>query len=114
MGTAAVSVKVYSVDARPAARLAARRMKSGLANDYAPTAFKQHLTASLVVGTGPKHGTLVLNPNGSLAYSPDQDFSGEDSFFYQACYNSLCSRAVKVTITVTKVPVVIYFPLITR
>ena len=36
------------------------------------------LTAVLV--NGPAHGTLVLNPDGSFAYTPDAEFNGSDSF----------------------------------
>jgi len=42
------------------------------------------LTAILVPGSGPNNGTLVLNNNGSLSYTPDPDFHGSDSFSYVA------------------------------
>jgi hypothetical protein len=52
--------------------------------------------------TGPLHGTVVVNDDGTFVYTPDTDFSGEDSFTYQIC-NSIvpttCGVA-KVTITV--------------
>ena len=40
------------------------------------------LTAVLV--TGPAHGTLTLNANGSFTYTPDANFNGSDSFTYKA------------------------------
>ena len=40
------------------------------------------LTAVLV--TGPSHGTLTLNANGSFTYTPDANFNGTDSFTYRA------------------------------
>ncbi len=34
--------------------------------------------------TGPTHGSMMLNSNGSLTYTPNSDFVGSDSFVYQA------------------------------
>jgi VCBS repeat-containing protein len=39
------------------------------------------LTATVV--TGPQHGTLVLNPNGSFTYTPTANYSGTDTFTYK-------------------------------
>src|SRR5579885_240544 len=50
-----------------------------LANDNDPDG--DILTSSLVTGTS--HGTVVLNPDGSFAYTPNSDFVGSDSFVYQ-------------------------------
>ena len=35
--------------------------------------------------SGPSHGTLVLNPNGSYTYTPALNFLGRDSFEYVVC-----------------------------
>lgn len=35
------------------------------------------------VATGPAHGALALNGDGSFVYTPTQDFNGSDSFIYQ-------------------------------
>ncbi|UXA15896.1 Ig-like domain-containing protein [Mycobacterium sp. SMC-4] len=59
------------------------------------------LTVELVVG--PSNGTLVLNPDGSFAYTPDTDFHGSDSFTYTANDGTATSDPVMVTITVTAV-----------
>jgi hypothetical protein len=42
------------------------------------------LKAILVTGpdTGPRHGTLVLDENGSFVYTPDADYFGGDEFTY--------------------------------
>ena len=40
------------------------------------------LTAVLV--SGPAHGTLTLNSNGSFTYTPDANYNGPDSFTYKA------------------------------
>src|SRR2546425_7102586 len=37
-----------------------------------------------VVVTGPSHGALTLNANGSFSYTPAANFHGSDSFTYTA------------------------------
>jgi VCBS repeat-containing protein len=59
------------------------------------------LTAAVV--TGPNHGTLTLNLDGSFAYTPAANFSGSDSFTYRASDGSLSSSSATVTITVSAV-----------
>src|SRR5207249_8163326 len=51
-----------------------------LANDT--DADRDTLTAVLV--SGPSHGTLTLNADGSLVYMPALNFNGTDSFTYKA------------------------------
>jgi len=56
-----------------------------LANDSDPT--QDDLTASIVALTGPGNGTLGNLPNisaGGFTYTPDDGFSGRDSFDYSA------------------------------
>jgi len=57
------------------------------------------LTAVLV--SGPAHGTLTLNPDGSFTYTPAENFCGEDSFTYKAYDGALYSNVATVRITVT-------------
>lgn len=57
------------------------------------------LTATLV--TGPSNGTLSLNADGSLVYTPDADFNGVDTFTYRASDGTGLSNLATVTITVT-------------
>lgn len=65
------------------------------------------LTAVLL--TPPAHGTLQLNPDGSFTYTPTPNFSGSDSFTYEASDGVLEDTAV-VTITVESSGYVIYLP----
>jgi hypothetical protein len=58
---------------------------------------------SVVLVTGPTHGAVVLNPDGSLTYTPALDYSGSDSFTYRASDGLLQSDAVTVSLTVTPV-----------
>jgi hypothetical protein len=63
----------------------ADELKGILSNDK-NNSFDFELNTALV--SEPAHGTLNLNPNGSFDYSPDPEFTGEDSFVYYAYYNS--------------------------
>jgi VCBS repeat-containing protein len=56
---------------------------------------------SAVAGSGPSHGTLGLNSDGSFTYSPAADFNGSDSFTYRASDGAQESDLATVTITVT-------------
>jgi autotransporter-associated beta strand protein/predicted outer membrane repeat protein len=53
-----------------------------------------------VLGTGPAHGTLLLNPDGSFTYTPDANFAGSDGFTYAVSDGDLTSALVTVNITV--------------
>jgi len=48
----------------------------------------------------PSHGTLTLNSDGSFTYTPYLDFTGSDSFTYQAYDGQAYSNTATVTITV--------------
>lgn len=56
-----------------------------LANDTDPEG--ANLTATLV--TGPSHGTVTINPDGSFTYVPNTGYSGPDSFTYRASDGAL-------------------------
>jgi Big-like domain-containing protein/hemolysin type calcium-binding protein/Calx-beta domain-containing protein len=49
------------------------------------------LTASVI--SGPAHGSVEMNDDGSFTYTPDADFSGRDSFTYSASDGLLDSAA---------------------
>jgi VCBS repeat-containing protein len=70
-----------------------------LGNDTDPDG--DPLTAALV--TGPSHGSLTLNANGSFSYTPAADFAGSDSFTYRAGDGNLTSNPAAVVISVTAV-----------
>jgi len=59
------------------------------------------LTATLVSTTS--NGVLELNPDGSFNYTPNPNFSGVDSFVYQAGNGNADSELASVVITVTQV-----------
>lgn len=51
--------------------------------------------------SGPSHGSLSLNSDGSFTYAPVPDYSGSDSFTYKGNDGTLDSNTATVTITVT-------------
>ena len=68
-----------------------------LGNDSDP----DHNPLSAVLVSGPSHGTLTLNANGSFTYRPEDNFNGSDSFTYRASDGSQASDSARVTLTVT-------------
>ena len=60
------------------------------------------LTATLV--TGPAHGTLTLNADGSFSYTPTTGYNGPDSFTYTAADAGLTSATTTVSLTVLPPP----------
>jgi VCBS repeat-containing protein len=68
-----------------------------LGNDSDPDG--NPLTATAV--TGPSHGSLTLNANGSFTYTPDANYNGPDSFTYRAGDGTLTSNLATVTLTVS-------------
>jgi large repetitive protein len=56
---------------------------------------------SAVLVSGPSHGTLTLNANGSFIYTPGADYDGTDSFTYRASDGTLDSNQATVTIKIT-------------
>jgi VCBS repeat-containing protein len=67
-----------------------------LVNDSSPDG--KELTAQLVQDV--RHGSLSLNEDGSFSYTPDQGFTGNDSFTYTATNGSFTSSEAVVTINI--------------
>ena len=53
--------------------------------------------------TGPAHGSLVLNTDGTYAYSPAANYFGPDSFSYKVNNGTTDSAVATVSLTVTSV-----------
>ncbi|WP_299490262.1 PKD domain-containing protein, partial [Acaryochloris sp. IP29b_bin.137] len=70
-----------------------------LANDSDPDGTLDPNT--LQVTTGPNHGTLTVNADGTLNYTPESDFLGADGFTYVVQDNDgLYSNSAKVNVVV--------------
>ena len=54
--------------------------------------------SSVALVSGPSHGTLALNADGTFNYTPESGFSGSDSFTYAV--NGLATTTATVTLTV--------------
>lgn len=56
--------------------------------------------------TQPAHGSVVINPDGSYAYTPATDYVGSDSFTYTITDEFGSTRTATVTLTITDDPLV--------
>ncbi|MBK1810420.1 tandem-95 repeat protein [Clostridium sp. YIM B02505] len=55
------------------------------------------------VATAPKHGTLVINQDGTFTYTPYKDYNGEDSFTFKVNDGNVYSDIATVNLTVNPV-----------
>jgi VCBS repeat-containing protein len=104
--TQAISVTVANVNEAPVANADSASGSEDipvtgnvLANDT--DVENNSLTATLV--TGPVHGSLTLNGDGSYSYIPNADWNGADGFSYQTSDGTLASNVATVTLTITPV-----------
>ena len=72
-----------------------------LANDTEPDG--QGMTVSLV--SGPAHGNLVLNTDGTFSYAHTGSDAADDSFEYQACDDQVPALCATATVAVLVTPV---------
>ena len=72
------------------------------ANDTDPDASDQPWLAPMLV-SGPAHGTVSLNLDGSFSYTPNADYAGQDSFTYAASDGLKQSAPVSVNLTITPI-----------
>ncbi len=71
-----------------------------LANDSDPEGQPLSVATPRPV-SGPSHGSLTLNADGSFTYTPDAGYIGPDSFIYRATDGFTASADTTVTIDVT-------------
>ncbi|MFD2037347.1 Ig-like domain-containing protein, partial [Belliella marina] len=64
--------------------------------------------ATLAIVSNTTNGTLVINSDGTITYTPEEGFSGVDTFVYEVCDSSSptpsCSQA---TVTITVRPILV-------
>src|SRR5262249_27240120 len=53
--------------------------------------------------SGPSHGSLTLNADGTFTYTPNANYNGPDSFTYRATDGAADSNVATVSITVNPV-----------
>ncbi|MBX9792255.1 MAG: tandem-95 repeat protein, partial [Pirellulales bacterium] len=75
--------------------------KGVLENDWDP----DNDALSAVLNSGPLHGSLLLNGNGSFTYTPQNGFSGTETFTYRASDGSASSDLATVYIDVAPIGV---------
>ncbi|HVX64411.1 MAG TPA: Ig-like domain-containing protein [Pirellulales bacterium] len=108
--TATVRITVNTLDRAPVAANDSYLVQgNGILNAAAPGVLANDsdpdgdaLTASL--SSGPSHGSLTLNANGSFSYIPTAYYSGPDSFTYRAYDGQLYSNVVTVSLSVDQPP----------
>jgi len=74
-----------------------------LGNDSDPDG--NTLAINTIPVSGPTHGTLVINANGTYTYTPVANYNGTDSFTYQVCDNGVPSMCSTATVTIAVAPV---------
>ena len=96
--TALVAVSPAAADDTLSAAAGATTVLAVTANDTLP------LNPTITIPVAPANGTAVVNPDGSISYTPTAGFTGADSFTYQVCLpapnGSVCDTA-SVSLTVT-------------
>ena len=55
--------------------------------------------------SGPLHGTVIINANGTYIYRPTADYNGSDTFTYQVCDNGVPSKCSNTTVTINVLPI---------
>ncbi|WP_408952121.1 DUF6923 family protein [Lysobacter sp. Hz 25] len=59
---------------------------------------------AVTVPTPPANGTVTVNPDGTITYTPNPGFSGTDTYTYQVCETINPSNCATATVTVTVQP----------
>src|SRR5206468_2611036 len=108
-GIATVSISITGVNDAPVAVNDSYTTAEDTTLSPAPTRRSSDLSdedgdaLSAVLVSGPTHGSLTLNANGSFSYVPAANYNGSDSFTYKANDGQADSGTATVTVTITGV-----------
>ncbi len=78
-----------------------------LSNDFDPDTISSIDPSTVILTSQPLNGTVLLNPDGSLTYTPNPGFLGNDTLIYQVCDNApivACDTALVVLISSSVLP----------
>ncbi|WP_238944420.1 Ig-like domain-containing protein [Sandaracinomonas limnophila] len=75
-----------------------------LANDKCTNQGCSLNPASVAITAQPAHGTVTVNPDGTLTYTPAAGFTGTDVLTYKVCDNMTPANCQTATVTYTVVP----------
>lgn len=78
---------------------------SVITNDSDPDG--DQLTVNPVVVSGPSSGALSLLPNGNYTYTPNNGFTGEDTFVYSVCDDGIPQLCDNAVVTISVIPVTV-------
>ena len=81
-----------------------RSFSGTLVDNVTPSTKGGPITTYTRTGTGPSHGMLVFNANGTYTYTPDAGYSGTDSFTFSADDADPNSDAASATVTLNVAP----------
>jgi gliding motility-associated-like protein len=74
-----------------------------LANDIDPEG--NAITINTTPISGPNHGILTINGDGTYTYTPLANYHGEDTFVYEVCDDGTPQECATATVTITVAPV---------
>jgi hypothetical protein len=59
---------------------------------------------SLTIAEEPENGTVTINADGTVTYTPNEGFTGQDVFTYTVCDTAEPANCQTGTVTVTVIP----------
>jgi uncharacterized repeat protein (TIGR01451 family)/fimbrial isopeptide formation D2 family protein len=62
---------------------------------------------SVTVPSSPSHGSVVVNPSGTITYTPAPGFSGTDTYTYKVCDITDATNCSSTTVTIAVAPVAV-------
>ncbi len=71
---------------------------SVISNDYDPDG--DNITINTTPVSNPTNGILIINPDGTINYTPNAGFIGTDSFLYEICDDGSPQACDNVTVTI--------------